>query len=107
DFSRNAGAIAKRHQDQVASGKTQIGRDPRALASNWTFGYLNDDLRAHRINVRDVLGGDALPMFLGGTIDFFDPAVERSGNRVPKMKKSVFLEADVDKHRLQTHLDIL
>src|SRR2546430_14296080 len=40
------------------------------------------------------------------TIDFFDAAVERGRNGIPEMKKSIFLEADVDKHRLQSHLDV-
>jgi len=26
--------------------------------------------------------------------------------RVPKMEKRIFVEADVDEHRLQTHLDV-
>ena len=39
-------------------------------------------------------------------IDFFNAAVERSRNRIPKMKERVFLKADVDEHRLQAHLDV-
>ena len=35
------------------------------------------------------------------------PLSSAAGNRVPEMQERVFLEADVDKHRLQTHLDVL
>src|SRR5207253_2502713 len=35
-----------------------------------------------------------------------DSAVERGRKRVPKMEKRVFVEADVDEHRLQTHLNV-
>ncbi len=42
-----------------------------------------------------------------GPIDFLDAAVERGGNRVPEMEERIFFEADVDEHRLQTHLDVL
>ena len=37
---------------------------------------------------------------LAGPIDFLDATIERSWNRIPKMEESVFLEADVDEHRL-------
>ena len=46
------------------------------------------------------------PRFVG-PIDFLDPAIERGRNRIPEMQEGVFLEADVDKHRLQPHLDVL
>ena len=42
-----------------------------------------------------------------GAIDLLDAAIEGGGNRVPKMEEGVFFEADVDKHRLQPHLDVL
>src|SRR5207302_10449872 len=38
--------------------------------------------------------------------DFFNPAIKRGRNRIPKMQKRVLLESDVDKHRLQSHLDV-
>ena len=40
------------------------------------------------------------------SVDFLNAAVERSRNRIPKMKERVFLKADVNKHRLQPHLDV-
>ena len=39
-------------------------------------------------------------------VDFFDSTVERGWDGIPEMEESIFLEADVDKHRLQPHLDI-
>src|SRR5262249_20796887 len=44
--------------------------------------------------------------FAPAAIDFLNPAVERSGDCIPKMKERVFLEADVHKHRLQSHLNV-
>ena len=41
-----------------------------------------------------------------GRLDFLDPAIERGRDRVPEMEKGVFLQADVDKHRLQARLDV-
>ena len=42
-----------------------------------------------------------------GAINLLDAAVERRGNGIPKMQEGVFFEADVDEHRLQSHLDVL
>ena len=47
---------------------------------------------------------DCLPI---AAFDLFDAAIERGGDGVPEMEESIFLEADVDKHRLQSGLDIL
>ena len=58
--------------------------------------------------IMNILRGDALFVtLLARAIDFFDPAIERSRNRVPEMQERIFLEADVDEHRLQPHLDVL
>ena len=107
DFSRDTAAIAERHQHQIAAGKTEIGCDARPLGADWAFGNLHDHIRTHRINGRDVFNGDPLAgALIRAPVDFFDPAVERRGNRIPKMEERVLFEADVNKHRLQTHLDV-
>ena len=108
DLSRDTAAIAERHQHQISAGKTQIGRDARPLGADRAFGDLHDHLRADRVNAWDVFHGDSFSVACSsGPIDFLDPAVERGGNGVPKMKERVFFEADVDEHRLQPHLDVL
>ena len=40
------------------------------------------------------------------SVNLFDATVERCRNGVPKMKEGIFFKADVDEHRLQTHLDV-
>ena len=40
------------------------------------------------------------------SVNFFDSAVEGGGNGIPEMKERIFLEADVDEHRLQSHLNV-
>src|ERR1700737_116314 len=107
DFSGNSTPVAKWHQDEIAPRETQIGRDARPLCPNWTLRHLHDHFRANRIDIRNILRRDPLSLFFPGSVDFFDSAVERRRNRVPKMQERVFLQADVDEHRLQTHLDIL
>ena len=48
-----------------------------------------------------------LALLFRRTVDFFNAAVERCGQRVPEMQKSVLLQADVHEHRLQAHFDVL
>jgi hypothetical protein len=101
DFSRDTAMIAERHQNQVATRKAEIGCHPRSLRTNRTFGYLHNYVGADRINAGNVFYGDSFSRPLSTSpVDFFDPAVKRSRNRIPKMKKCVFFEADVNKHRL-------
>ena len=107
NFSRDAAAIAKRHQHQVAPGKTEIRGYPRPLVPDGTLGDLHNNIRADGINTRYIFNRDPFSRPLApAAIDFLNAAVERSRNCVPKMKERIFLEADVDKHRLQPHLDV-
>ena len=99
--------IAEWHQNQVAAWKTEIGCHPRPLRANGTFGHLHNYVRAHRINARYVFYGDSFSRpLVASPIDFFNAAVKRRRNRIPKMKECVFFEADVNKHRLQSHFDV-
>ena len=99
--------IAERHENQVSPRETEIGCHPRPLRADRTFGYLHNYIRTDWINVRYIFNGDSFTRpFVRPPINFFDAAVERSRNRVPKMKECVFFEADVDKHRLQAHLNV-
>ena len=99
--------ITEGHQNQVAPRKTQIGRHPRPLRTDRAFGYLHDYIRADWVNAGYILYGDSFSRpLVPPPIDFFNAAVKRSRNRVPKMKERVFFEADVNKHRLQAHLDV-
>jgi hypothetical protein len=73
------------------------------------FGNLDDDFRADRIDVRNVLGGDLLLLFLrfALALDFLEAGVERGGDGVPEVEEGVLVEADVDEHRLEAGLDVL
>ena len=107
DLARDAAAIAKRHQDKIAASEAQVRGHARAFRSDRAFCHLHDYLRADRIDIWNIFGRNAFPLFFRRPIDFFDAAVKGSGNGVPKMEKGVFLEADVDEHRLQPHFDVL
>src|SRR4029077_1961533 len=107
DFSRDSAAIAERHQDQITTGEAQVGGNARTLCSNRAFGNLHDDFRADRINAWNIFRSYAFALFLRGPVDFFNPAIERGRKRIPEMQERVFIKADVDEHRLQTHLDVL
>src|SRR5262249_5970095 len=72
-----------------------------------SFGYLDDDFGTDRIDVRNVLRGQAFFGLLAvGPLDFFNPTVERSRDRIPEMKEGVLVEADVDEHCLETGFDV-
>jgi len=99
--------ITERHKNQVAPRKTEIGCHPRPLRTDRAFGDLYDYIRADWVNAGYVLYRDSFSRpLVPAPIDFFNAAVKRSWDRVPKMKERVFLKADVDKHRLQAHLDV-
>jgi hypothetical protein len=68
---------------------------------------LNNDLRADRINIRNISRRDLFALLLGWSIDFFNSTVERGRERVPEMEERIFVQTDIDKHRLQTHFDVL
>src|SRR5206468_3074115 len=71
------------------------------------FGYLHNYIRADRVNARYVFYSDPFSRpLVSPPIDFFNTAVKRSRNCIPKMKERVFFKADVNKHRLQAHLDV-
>src|SRR5262249_45452362 len=107
NFSRDTAVISERHQHQITARKTEIGSHPRPLCTDRAFGYLHNDIGADRVNTRYIFYGDSFSgTLVSPAIDFFNPAVKRGRNRIPKMQKRVFLEADVDKHRLQSHLDV-
>ncbi len=107
NLARDAAPIAEGHENKVTPGETQVGRDARTLGSDRPFRHLHDNIRTNRINIRNILCRDpfALPA-LTRAVDFFDSTVERGWDGIPEMEESIFLEADVDKHRLQPHLDI-
>src|SRR4029453_15999732 len=108
DFSRDATVITKRHQHEVTPGETEVRRNPRPFRPNRSFGYLDNYVRPDRVNVRYIFCGDPFSRpLVRGPIDFFNSAVERGGNGIPKMKKGVFFEADIHEHRLQPNFDVL
>src|SRR5438477_3158374 len=107
NLARDAAPIAEWHENKVTPGETQVGRDARTLGSDRPFRHLDDNIRTNRINTRNIFCRDPFAMpALTRTVDFFDSTVERGRNSIPEMEESIFLEADVDEHRLQSHLDI-
>ena len=107
DFSRDTATIAEWHQHQVAPGKTEIGGNPWTFCADGAFGHLHNDIGADGINARYVFNRNPFSRPLApAAINFLDTAVECSRYCVPKMEERIFLEADVNKHRLQPHLDV-
>src|SRR5439155_1072806 len=107
DLARNATSITEWHEDQIPSRKTEISRDSRSFCPNRTFGDLHDYLRADRVNVWNILCRDSFARpLVCRAVNFLDSTVKCGRNRIPEMKEGVFFEADVDKHRLQPHLDV-
>src|SRR5207244_1306051 len=108
NLARDAAAIAEWHENKVTPGETQVRGHARPLGSDRSFRHLDDDIRTNRINTRNIFCRDPFAMpALTRAVDFFDSTVERGWDGIPKMEESIFLEADVDEHRLQSHLDIL
>src|SRR5207247_7879048 len=71
------------------------------------LGDLHNNIRVDGINTLYIFNRDPFSRPLApAAIDFLNATVERSRNCVPKVKERIFLEADVDKHRLQPHLDV-
>src|SRR5256885_13074956 len=87
DLARDSAAIAKRHQNEITTGETQVRGHVRAFCSNRTFCDLNDDLRTNWIDIWNIFRGYPLALFLRRAVDFFDSAVERRRQRVPEMEK--------------------
>ena len=108
DFARDATTIAVGHEHQIAPGEAQVRRHSRTFRPDRPFGYLHDYVGTDRINAGNVFRRDPLfRLAAPGPIDFLNPAVERRRDRIPEMEERIFLEADVDEHRLQPHLDVL
>ena len=107
DLARDAAPVAERHEHEIAPGKAEIGRDARPFRADRAFRHLHDHLGADRIDAWDIARCDLFLLLAPGPIDFLDAAVERGGDGVPEMEERVLFEADVDEHRLQTHLDVL
>src|SRR5262249_28752177 len=107
NFSRDTAAIAEWHQHQISPGETEIGCDAWTLGTNCAFRDLHNPFRADGVNARYVFYRDSFSRaFIRPSVNFFDTAIERRGDGIPEMKERIFFEADVDKHRLQSHLDV-
>src|SRR5208283_3644791 len=83
--------------------------NPRALRSNRAFDNLHDDLRAGRVELRDILLGNL--GFLRGALalrrfEEIDPLVELLGNDVPIVQERVLLKPDIDERGLKPGLQI-
>src|SRR6476619_5808954 len=90
-LARDAAAIAKWHQHQVATSEAQIGRDARSFRPDWALRHLHDDFGADWINGRNVLGRQApfrsFPVGSLGSLDFLHPAVECRRHGIPEMEE--------------------
>lgn len=95
-------------QHEEAAWEDEIRRDARAFGADRAFGDLNDDFAASGVKAGNVLLGDLglVAVFAVVALDDFDAAIEGAWNDVPVVEEGVFVEADVNEHRLETVFEI-
>ena len=103
----DTGLIGVGEQHEITTGQHEIRRDARAFCADGTFGDLDDDLRAGRVEARNILLRDlgAITTF-GGAIHDFHAAVELVGHDIPVVEEGVLLETDVHERRFQSIFEI-
>ena len=109
DFTRDAELIIEWHQDEVATSEADVRRDARALIADRTFFDLNEDVRPYGVDIRHIFMGDAWGFFLRvftSPINGFDATVECCWDGIPELKERIFLESDINEHRLDARFDI-
>ena len=109
DLARDAGLVGVRQQHEETAGQHEVGRDARAFGADGAFRDLHDDVRAGRIQARNVLLRDLGPLraaALAFALDDFHAGVELVRHDVPVMQEGVFLEADVHERGLQAVFEV-
>ena len=107
NLPRYAALVVERHKHQIAAREADVGGNARPLVADRTLFYLDQDVGTHRVDPRNILMGDLLPLLfpdLPG--NSFDAAVERRGNGIPELQEGILLKPDVHEHRLDALLDI-
>lgn len=108
DLARDTELVIERHQNEVATREADVGGDAWALIADRSFFHLHQNIGADGVDVWNILVGDAWGfLFISAfAVDRLDAAVESGGDGVPELEKRIFLESDVDEHRLDAGLDI-
>jgi len=107
DLAGNAALVGIGQQHEVASGQDDVGGNAGSLGADGALGDLHDDVAAGRVNAGDILLCDFRAIAaLVLALDDFHAAVEGARHDVPIMQKSVFLEPDINKRRLEAVLEI-
>jgi len=109
DLAGDAELVVEGHENQIATGHADVGRDAGPLVADGAFFHLHEDIRAHGIDVWHILVGDAWGLLLGvaiAAIDGFNPAVESGRDGVPELKEGIFFKSDVNEHGFDAGLDI-
>ena len=111
DLTRDPELVGQRSQDEVATWKGDISCYPGSLVSNRPLGHLDDEFRAYRIKVGDILGRDLLGAgFLFSAplpVDLLKAVIQGRRNCVPEVEEGILLHSDVYEHCLETGFDIL
>src|SRR5207249_2759325 len=99
NLARDAALVGVGQQDDIAARQREVGGNTRPFGADRTFGHLDDNVAARRIDPRDVFLGNlglvAAAVPLGGTFDDFIAAVKTVGHDVPVVQEGVLLETDV------------
>ena len=94
------GVPAGRHEDEIASGQGDIGRDARAFEAARLLDDLHEDLVADLEHLADGVSAAALG-------HLFIPDVDRVATDVVYIEKGIAAEADVDEARPHAREDVL
>src|SRR5207302_11368441 len=97
-------------EHEVTSGQHEVGGDARTFGADGTFGDLNDDVAAGRINAGNIFLRDfgflVAALAASGSLDDFDAAIEVAGHDIPVMQEGIFFEADIDEGGFETVFEI-
>ena len=108
NLARNARLIRVRQQHEKTSGQNQIRRDARAFGANRTFRDLHDDVRAGRIQTRNVALRNlrTVAAFRAFALDDFHAGIKLIRHDVPIMQERIFLKTDVHERGFQAVFEI-
>src|ERR1017187_6266823 len=108
NLAGNAGLVGVRQQHEETSRQHDVGRDARTFRADGAFRNLHDDVRAGRVETRNVLLRDLRTVAALGafTLDDFHAGVELVRHDVPIMQERIFLEADVHERGFESVFEV-
>jgi hypothetical protein len=107
DFAGDAALVGVREEDEVTAGESEVSGDAGSFIADGSFGDLDDDIAAWRVEAWDIALGDAgFIASVLAAIDEFDAAIEAIGDDIPVMEEGIFFEADIDEGGFEAVLEV-